>query len=65
MSDLGEPDDLDGCDIEFNDPVTNTEDGEQVTALVLYADVDWYDEDAVEARRVELTEWAAALRGDT
>lgn len=59
-----EPDDLDGCDEDFTDLAHVTEDGEQVDALVMFADV-WDDPEAVEARRVELTEWDAATHHDT
>lgn len=52
-------DDLDGCELAFDDPNMNTDDGEQIDALVMFADV-WGDPDAVERRRVELTEWSAA-----
>lgn len=49
---------LDGCELDFNDESMNTRDDE-VDALVMFADC-WDDPNAVEARRVELVEWAAA-----
>lgn len=55
---------LDGCDADMTDPAHLTDDGEQVDALLMFADVDWTDEGAVEARRVELVELAAALHPD-
>lgn len=47
-----EDDELCGCDLNFDDPEKNTSD-EDVTALVLYADVDFLDPAAVEARQAE------------
>jgi hypothetical protein len=55
-------DDLDGCDLDFTDPAQLTQDGEQTLALVMFADC-WDSDEAVEERRVELIEWAAAMRG--
>jgi hypothetical protein len=55
---MNEPDDLDGCSLPFDDPDLNTTDGEQLDALVMFADV-WDDAEAVERRRVELIELAA------
>lgn len=52
MSD--DPDDLDGCDLDFTSPNEVTEDGEQTDALVMFADVDWLDPEAVERRKQEL-----------
>ena len=50
---MAEDDDfLDGCDLEFDDPETNTPD-EDIDALVLFADVDFLDEAAVERRKQE------------
>lgn len=60
---MSDHDDLDGCDLSFDDPNTNTQDGEQVDALAMFADV-WDDPDAVEERRRQLVEWDAATRGD-
>ncbi len=54
MSDTSEPDDLDGCDLEFG-TYDRTHD-DDVAALVLFADVDFTDPDAVEARRREYEE---------
>lgn len=51
MSDTSEPDDLDGCDLPFG--VDDMTDDADVAALVLYADVDFTDPAAVEARRQE------------
>lgn len=51
MSDPSEPD-LDGCEVEFDNPEWNTGD-DQVAALVLYADVDFTDPDAVAQRQAE------------
>lgn len=50
-----EPDDLDGCDLAFDDPTTNTDDVD-VDALVLFAGVQWDDPAAVEAHRRALIE---------
>lgn len=55
---MSDPDDLDGCELPFDDQTSNTADGEQVDALVMFADV-WDDPDAVERRRVELIELEA------
>jgi hypothetical protein len=51
---------LDGCDVDATDPEYLTEDGDQTDALVMFADV-WDDPAAVETRRAELIEWAAAV----
>jgi hypothetical protein len=56
---MSDPDDLDGCSLPFDDVAHNTDDGEQLDALVMFADV-WDDAEAVERRRVELVEWNAA-----
>lgn len=56
MADQLEP--LDGCDLDFDDASKNTRDDE-IDPLVMFADC-WDDPDAVEARRVELVDWAAA-----
>ena len=58
---MPEPDDLDGCDLDFDDASKNTRDGDEVDALVMFADC-WDDEAAVEARRAELIEWDEATR---
>lgn len=60
MSDPSEPEDLDGCEVEFDNPEWNTGDGD-VDALVMFADC-WDDPDAVERRRAELAEWNEATR---
>jgi hypothetical protein len=62
MTDVNVEDDgqLDGCAIEFDDPEYNTEDGEQQDAVVMFADC-FDDPEAVEQRRAELVEWAAAV----
>lgn len=53
---IDEEDLLDGCDVVLDgDPERVTED-DQVAALVLFADVDFEDPDAVEARRLEWEE---------
>lgn len=54
---MTELDDLDGCDLNFDDDQTITQDFD-LDALVMFADV-WDDPAAVEARRRELIEWAA------
>jgi hypothetical protein len=51
---------LDGCDVDATTADRLTEDGEQTDALVMFADC-WDDPAAVEARRAELVEWAAAV----
>lgn len=57
---MPEPDDeLDGCEIDMTDPAHVTADGEEVTALLLFADC-WDDPAAVEQRVGELEELAAA-----
>lgn len=43
---------LDGCELEFDDPEMNCPD-EDIDALVLFADVDFLDEAAVEQRKAE------------
>lgn len=48
-------DQLDGCALEFDDPATNTSD-DDIAALVLFADVEFDDPPAVEARRREWLE---------
>lgn len=51
---------LDGCELDFDDPTTNTGD-DQVAALVLFADIDFTDPAAVDARRSEWEAlWASA-----
>lgn len=52
---------LDGCDLDFVVEDQLTEDGEQTDALVLFADV-WDNSSAIEDRRRELIEWAAATQ---
>lgn len=56
-----EPDDLDGCEVDFTVEDQLTEDGDQTLALVLFADC-WDDPDKVIERRAELTVWDAALQ---
>lgn len=53
--------DLDGCAVDMaqEDQITTDE---SVDALVMFADC-WDDQEAVERRRVELVEWAAAKEG--
>jgi hypothetical protein len=53
------PDDghLDGCAIDFRDDPTPDD---ELAPLAMFADVRG-DADAIETRRVELVEWAAAL----
>jgi len=46
---VDEPDNLDGCILNFDDPEKNTSDDE-IDALVLFADVDFEDPVAVVAR---------------
>jgi hypothetical protein len=58
-----EPDDLDGCDLAFDDPTTNTAD-EDADALVMFAGVDWTDGLAVHEQRRALIEWDLATRGE-
>jgi len=60
MTDIG-PDDLDGCELDFDDASKNTRDGDEIDALVMFADV-FDDPAAVEARRRELVEWDEATR---
>ncbi len=51
---------LDGCDVDLDDPATNTRDG-AIDALVLFADVDFTDPDAIAAREAEWEAlWASA-----
>ena len=49
---------LDGCELDFDDPETNTADDE-ITAIVLFADVDFTDPDAVAERAAEWQELLA------
>lgn len=51
---------IDGCDLLEHDPLVATPDGAWVLGFVLFADIDWTDGNAVEARRLE---WVA-LFGD-
>lgn len=46
-------DEDDGCDLDFTDPEHVTQDGEQVDALVMFADC-WDDPAAVEQRKTAL-----------
>jgi hypothetical protein len=48
--------DEDGCDLDFADPEHITQDGEQVDALVMFADC-FDDPVAVEQRKAELEAW--------
>lgn len=60
------PDDddvLDGCELEFDTVETNTGDGEQTDALVLFAGTQWDDPEAVERQRAALVEWDEATGG--
>lgn len=59
---MTDPDDLDGCDLDFDDPATNTPDADAV-ALVLFAGVDWTNHTAVHLQRRALIEWDQATRG--
>lgn len=43
---------LDGCELDFDDPETNTEDAD-IDALVMFADIDFTDRAVVEARKAE------------
>lgn len=63
MSDpsIPEPDDLDGCEIQFDNPAWNTPEGD-VDALVMFADC-WDNPDAVEQRRADLIDWSEATGG--
>lgn len=63
MASTSDADDLDGCDLDFTVEDQVSGDGEQVEALVMFADC-WDSPEAVERRRVELVEWAAAVGGD-
>jgi hypothetical protein len=56
------PDELDACDVSFDITDKNTSDAD-ITALALYADIDFTDPAAVAARKAE---WEAltAARGD-
>lgn len=54
---MTEDDDLDGCELPFDDPEVNTGD-DQVDVLVMFADV-WDDPEAVEERRSDLVELEA------
>ena len=49
---------LDGCDLDFDDRATNTDDAD-IDALALFADVDFTDPAAVERRRSEWMELLA------
>ncbi len=60
---MPDDDDLDGCDLAFDDPTTNTSD-EEADALVMFAGTQWDDPAAVEAQQRALNDWAAAIRGD-
>lgn len=64
---LGGPYDaeVDGCDVDMDDPAHVTADGEQVDALLMFADVDWTDPAAVAARRRALLQLDAARHDDT
>jgi hypothetical protein len=53
-----DPDDLDGCELEFDDPAIVTPDAD-ADALVMFAGVQWDDPAAVEEQRIKLIEWAA------
>ena len=55
MPDVEDDDFLDGCDLEFDDPETNTEDGD-IDALTLFADVQFDDPDEVAKRKAEWEE---------
>lgn len=48
-------DELDGCGVDMTDPAHTTDNGEQVEALVLFADC-WDDPEAVERRKAEWAE---------
>ncbi len=51
---------LDGCDIDFDDPATNTRDG-AIDALALFADIDFTDPEAIAYRMAEWEAlWASA-----
>jgi hypothetical protein len=58
---MPDPTNLDGCEVDFDNPESNTSDGD-VDALVMFADV-FDDPDAVEQRRAELVEWNEANDG--
>ncbi len=62
MSDyyIVDEDGVDGCDLDFRDPVQLTDD-EDILALAMFADV-FGDEKAVEQRRVELVDLDAAFK---
>ena len=52
---------LDGCDLAFDGPERTDDDW--VPTLVMFADV--FDDDTkVQARRTELVDWSAGIRGD-
>lgn len=55
-------DELDGCDLDFDDPASNTTDGD-VDALVMFAGVQFDDPTAVEEQRRRLAAWGEAVRG--
>lgn len=50
---------LDGCELDFDVPEMNCPD-EDVDALVLFADVDFLDDEAVAARKAEYAALAEA-----
>ena len=50
---------LDGCELDFDDPEMNTPD-EDIDALVLFADVNFLDDEVVEARKAEYAALAEA-----
>lgn len=54
-----EDDFLDGCELDFDVPELATDD-DQVDALVLFADVEFDDEEAVQKRMAEYKELAEA-----
>jgi hypothetical protein len=57
---MAENDDfLDGCELDFDDPEMNCPDAD-IDALVLFADVDFLDKKAVEARKAEYAALAEA-----
>jgi hypothetical protein len=59
MSEPNEPDEPDGCDLDFTEEAHLTQDGEQTDAVVMFADC-WDQPEAVERRRTELAQWATA-----
>jgi hypothetical protein len=56
---MTENDFLDGCELEFDDPEMNCPD-DDIDALVLFADVDFLDKDAVKRREAEYAALAEA-----